>query len=61
MSHDDFNWMVSQAVAGVRPGATTPSISAEALGHMQNQASTLLGQWRAMPSGQSLELEVSLG
>jgi hypothetical protein len=60
LSVEEFNWMVGQAVAGVRPGATAPSVSAETLAHMQQQLDDLLSQWRALSPGQTLELEYSL-
>jgi hypothetical protein len=60
VSADDFNWLVTQAVTGVRPGAAAPSISAETFAHMQQQLSDLLVQWRALPLGNALELEFVL-
>ena len=57
LSVADFNWLVGQAVAGVRPGASTPTVSEETLQRMQEQLGELLAQWRALPPGAALELE----
>ncbi len=60
LSIADFNWLVAQAVAGVRPHAIVPSISSETLAGMQQQLGSLLDQWRVLPLSQTLELEFSL-
>lgn len=58
LSAADFNWLVHQAVAGVRPGATAPVVSSETLTNMQQQLTVLLGRWRALAAGETLALEL---
>jgi hypothetical protein len=61
LSIADFNWLVAQAVAGVRPHAIVPCISSETLAGMQQQLGRLLDQWRALSPGQVLELKFPSG
>ena len=58
-SADEFNWLVSQAVAGVRPGAPAPTVSTETLQRLKQRLGELLAQWRTLSSGGTLELEFS--
>jgi hypothetical protein len=54
---EEFTWLVAAAVNGVRPGARVPPISPEALDRMQQSLAALLARWRALPPGDTLELE----
>ena len=56
----DFNWMVTQAIAGVRPGAKFRAIRADELRAIKQRLDELLDRWRALPAGETLELEFSL-
>jgi hypothetical protein len=60
-SATDFNWLIGEAVAGVRPGAIAPFVSPDALAQMQTQLADLLDQWRALAPGQTMELAAPLG
>lgn len=56
---EDFNWLVAEAVAGVRPNSVAPQLSDEIFAELCNRLADLLGQWKALPAGESVELEFS--
>lgn len=56
-SADEFNWLVRSAVDGVRPGAVVPAISVETLRLIWRTLDALLARWRALPPGDTLELD----
>ena len=58
---EEFNWLVRAAVEGVRPGAVAPAISADTLRQMKQTLDALLARWRALPPGETLELEFPAG
>lgn len=53
---DEFNVLVGEAVAGVRPSAVAPKLSDDQLAALHTQLLALVAQWRALPPGQTLEL-----
>ncbi len=57
----DFNWLVRQAVAGVRPGVSAPDIDAAAYRAMGECYATLLARWRTLPPGETIELDFPTG
>ena len=58
---EEFNWLVKSAVAGVRPGASAPSISEDTLRQMKQTLNALLTRWRTLPPGETLELDFPTG
>lgn len=54
-----FNWLVGEAVAGVRPNSVVPQLSGETFSLLCEQLAKLLSQWNALHVGESLELEFS--
>ena len=57
----DFAAMVHAAVAGVRPGAPTPSLAPAMIAAWWRRLDGLVRQWRRLPSGGALELEFPAG
>ena len=57
MSLDEFNWLVIQAVAGVRPGASAPVFDAAGFDRLRDEFLVLVARWRLLPEGEILELD----
>ncbi len=58
---EELNWLVSAAVAGVRPGAKPPVVNPDTLQRMQQTLATLLARWRTLPPGGTLQLDFPAG
>ena len=54
---EEFNWLVRSVVDGVSPGGAVPAISAESLHRLWRTLDALLARWRALPPGETLELD----
>ena len=53
----DFNWLVGEAVRALRPAATVPAVDEALLRTLRDRLAALLNRWRALPPGETLELD----
>jgi len=60
LSAEEFNWLVAEALRGVRPHGTVPALDEATLRAMTTQLTALVQQWRELPPGGTLELPVEL-
>lgn len=56
----EFNWLVTEALRGVRPHGTAPTVDEATLGEMVAQLTALTRRWRELSPGGTMELPVEL-
>lgn len=57
---EEFNWLAAEALRGVRPEATAPTVGDGTLNQMIAQLAALARRWRELPLGGIMELPVEL-
>lgn len=60
-SAEEFNWLVAEALRGVRPHGVAPTVDDATLSAMFEQLTTLTRRWRELAPGGTIELPVELG
>jgi hypothetical protein len=57
LAAEELNWLIAEAVRGVRPKAAPPSFDEPTLAAMRARHRELLRRWRDLPPGGTLELD----
>lgn len=60
LAAEEFNWLVAEALRGVRPNATAPTVDEAALSDMVAQLTALTRRWRELSPGGAIELPLDL-